>query len=93
MSLLDRLERALGRFAIPNVSLYLVIGQVFVLLAFLLGQLDLRALELVPLLVINGEPWRAVTFLFLPPPPGMLTTMIVGLPGMYLDITEASSRE
>ena len=71
MSLLDRLERSLGRYAIPNLALYLVIGQVFVLLAFLLGQLDLRALELVPLLVINGEPWRAVTFLFLPPPPGM----------------------
>jgi hypothetical protein len=49
MSLLDRLERSLGRYAIPNLALYLVIGQVFVLLAFLLGQLDLRALELVPL--------------------------------------------
>jgi hypothetical protein len=71
MSLLDRLERSLGRYAIPNLSLYLVMGQVFVLLAHLLGQLDLRALELVPLLVVNGEPWRAVTFLFLPPPPGM----------------------
>jgi len=33
MSFLDRLERALGRYAIPNAGLYLVIGQAFVLLA------------------------------------------------------------
>jgi len=28
MSLLSKLERSLSRFAIPNLSLYLVIGQV-----------------------------------------------------------------
>ena len=33
MSFLDKLERVFGRFAIPNLSIYLVIGQVFVLLA------------------------------------------------------------
>ena len=39
MSLLDKLERALGRFAIPGISLYLVIGQVFVVLATMAGIL------------------------------------------------------
>lgn len=68
MSLLDKLDRKLGRFAIPNVTLYLIIGQVFVFLSALLGLLDLRQFVLVPALVKGGEPWRLLTFLFYPPP-------------------------
>src|SRR5205809_1038839 len=30
MSLLDKLERAIGRWAIPNITLYLVIGHSFI---------------------------------------------------------------
>jgi hypothetical protein len=66
--MLDKLERWFGRFALPNVTLYLIIGQVFVTLCALLGQIDLNRLVLVPVLVLNGEPWRALSFLFLPPP-------------------------
>lgn len=66
--MLDKLERWLGRFALPNVTLYLIIGQVFVTLSAMVGLLDLRQFVLVPLLVIHGEPWRVITFLFFPPP-------------------------
>ncbi len=66
--MLDKLERALGRFALTNVTLYIIIGQVFVTLAVLLGRLDLGQFVLVPVLVTHGEPWRLVTFIFFPPP-------------------------
>jgi hypothetical protein len=66
--MLDFLERRLGRFAVTHVTLYLIIGQVFVCLSALLGLLDLRQFVLVPVLVVNGEPWRVLTFLFYPPP-------------------------
>jgi hypothetical protein len=65
---LDKLERWFGRFALPNVTLYLIIGQVFLTLSALLGLLDLRRFELIPYLALHGEPWRFVSFLFLPPP-------------------------
>lgn len=68
MPLLDPLERRFGRFAPTNVTLYLIIGQVFVTLAAMLGLLDLRQFVLVPALVTEGEPWRIFTFLFYPPP-------------------------
>lgn len=68
MSLLDPLERQFGRFAPANITLYLIIGQVFVCLSALLGMLDLRQFVLVPVLVADGEWWRLVTFLFYPPP-------------------------
>ena len=39
MSFLAKLERSLGRFAVPNLSLYLVLGQVIVYLGIILGKL------------------------------------------------------
>jgi hypothetical protein len=66
MSLLNRLERHLGRFAIENLSLYLVLGQVLVLGLVLLAHFDVERLALLPLAVRAGEAWRLVTFLFVP---------------------------
>ena len=77
MSLLTKLERIFGRFAIPNLSLYLVIGQVFVLLSHLMGLLDLSTFVLVPLLAKQGEWWRLVSMIFLPPAPGMFGYALV----------------
>jgi hypothetical protein len=66
--MLDKLERWFGRLALPNVTLYLIIGQVGVTLGALLGRLDLNDFVLVPAAVTHGQPWRLLTFLFLPPP-------------------------
>jgi hypothetical protein len=77
MSLLDKLERSLGRYAIPNLSLYFVVGQVFVLLGNLAGQIDLRHFVLLPALVLQGDWWRLFSFLLMPPPPGMFGYLFV----------------
>lgn len=77
MSFLDHLERALGRFAIPNISIYIIMGQVFVLLGSMLGRLDPTLFVLVPALVPQGEWWRLFTFLLMPPPPGMFGYIFV----------------
>lgn len=66
--MLDQLERRLGRFAIPHVTLYLIIGQVFVLLTSMFQLLDPSRLILDLLPATHGEPWRFVTFMFMPPP-------------------------
>ncbi len=71
MALLDKLERVLGRFAIPHLSLWIVIGQVFVLLSAMLGLVDLGYFVFVPELARHGEWWRAISFLLMPPPAGM----------------------
>ena len=79
MSLLTKLERFLGRFAIPNLSLYLIVGQVLVWgLAFLAG-FNLERIALLPAAVYAGEPWRLVTYLFLPPTMGAGTFALVFL--------------
>ena len=71
MTLLEKLERAFGRYAIRNLSIYIIIGQVFVLLGAMLNLLDLRLFVLVPVRVMLGEWWRLFTFiLYLAPPSG-----------------------
>lgn len=79
MKILDELRRRLSRLAVPYLTETLILGQVLVYVAVYLfpqpgggraGQpnLDLLgSLQLVPAIVLEGEIWRVVTFLFVPP--------------------------
>jgi len=77
ISLLDKMERRWGRYAVPNIALYFVIGQVFVLLASMLGKINVGWLVLVPQYVLEGQWWRVFTYLLVPPPPGMLGYLLI----------------
>ena len=68
MSLLTRFERLLGRFAIANLSLYLVAGQVLFWGLAVLTGFPLERIALLPVAVFAGEAWRVVTYLLVPPP-------------------------
>ena len=77
MSLIHRLERRFGRFAIPNLTGILIIGQVALyFLAMVREDLALDRVLLVPELVLQGQVWRLVTFLFTPPTTNPLFAMI-----------------
>jgi len=67
MRLLDTLEKKFRRFAIPNITLYLIIGQVIFYLFNMSGKFILMRVVLVPELVLDGEWWRLITFLLIPP--------------------------
>lgn len=94
MSLLNRLERHLGRFAIENLSLYLVLGQVLVLGLALLARFDVERLTLLPVAVLAGEAWRPVTFLFVPPVSSLtLTSALFQAFGWYMFYLMGSALE
>lgn len=67
MKFLDNLERKYRQFAIPNITLYLIIGQALVFVAYMSGNLDIGRIVFVPALVLEGEWWRLFMFLFIPP--------------------------
>jgi hypothetical protein len=67
MPILTKLERSLGRFAIPSLALYLVIGQIALYVAILTGRLQLEWILFVPRLVLMGQWWRILAFLLIPP--------------------------
>jgi hypothetical protein len=67
MNLLETLERKLRRYAVHNVTLYLILGQVLFFVFALSGRFILQRVVFIPDLVMAGEWWRLITFLFIPP--------------------------
>jgi hypothetical protein len=93
MPLLDSLERRFGRFGIPNLALYLVIGQVIVLLARMLQLVDVERLIFAPVLLLHGEWWRVFTFLFVVPVPQSMLGFVFAAFGWYLFYMMGSALE
>jgi hypothetical protein len=67
MVLLDKLDRKFRHFAVPNITPYLIIGQVFFYLVSMTERFDIMRIVLIPDLVLAGEWWRLITFIFIPP--------------------------
>ena len=80
MNLLDTLEHKYRRYAIPNMTVYLIAGQVLFFMFALSGRFILERVVLIPELVMAGEWWRLITFLFIPP----LTNPIFAFFAWYL---------
>jgi hypothetical protein len=66
MTILDRLEKTLGRFAIPGLIRYVVALNALVFILLTLQPDYIQALQLDPIAFKNGEIWRAVTWIFIP---------------------------
>lgn len=67
MTILDRLQRRFGRYAVPNVTVAFIFCQVVFYVIQYSKEGILDKATLVPQLVLQGEPWRLVSFLFQPP--------------------------
>jgi hypothetical protein len=65
--LLARLERRLGRYAIPNLILFVIAGMAMVFVLSLQRPEVVDRLELDMYAVRHGQYWRLVTFLIIPP--------------------------
>lgn len=65
---MNKMERKLGRFAIPNLMLYITATILVVYLAdFMLGMGIAGYLTLTRAAVFSGQVWRLITFIFVPP--------------------------
>ncbi len=67
MSFLNQLERRFGWIAIPNITLYIIIGQVIVFTLQTFANYPMEAIALIPAKVAEGEVWRLLTFIVYPP--------------------------
>lgn len=72
MRLLDRLEKKFGRYALPNVTVYLIAGQTLFYFLFMTGKLDRSQTWLAADRLLEGEWWRLVTFPLDPPAQSLL---------------------
>lgn len=69
MNFLDKMERKFGRYAIPNLSMWLIvgylIGYVCYYVPFLRPVLTFCMLD--PAAVMHGQVWRLITWVIMPP--------------------------
>ena len=67
MNFLSKMERKFGRFAIPNISLYLIMAYACGYLLNFMNPYIMSFLTLNPYAIIHGQVWRIVTWLLVPP--------------------------
>lgn len=67
MNFLYKLERKFGKYAISNLSLYLILCYVCGYLLNLINPAFLNYLTLNPYMILHGQIWRIVTWIIVPP--------------------------
>lgn len=67
MDWITKLEKRFGGWAIGNLGMFLVLGQVVVFGAVRFGVFTLDTFYLNSQLVMQGEVWRLISFVFIPP--------------------------
>ena len=58
------MERRMGWFAIPGITVYIVVGQVILWCLEVFAGYPMDAVILVPFRLAEGEIWRLFTFVF-----------------------------
>jgi membrane associated rhomboid family serine protease len=72
MNVLDKLERRFGAWAIPNFALFIVMANGLIYLLTQIRPEFVYQLLLNPDAIRQGQVWRIITFLFVPPSIGLL---------------------
>ena len=75
---LDKLERKIGRYAIPNLMNYLIVLYVIGFAVFTVNPLFyVRYLSLDPAMILQGQVWRIITFVMVPPSTNLILCVIL----------------
>lgn len=87
---LDKLERKLGRFAIPNLTVYLLVGYVigFGIVNLMRDMVGYLTLE--PALIIRGQVWRLISWVLIPPTDNLISLVFLVL--LYYSLGTALER-
>ncbi len=75
MKFLNKLERKFGRYAIRNLSMYMIIGYVIGYFMEMIGVLGFFTLN--PTLILRGQIWRLFTWVITPPEALNIFTLIM----------------
>lgn len=90
MNWLDKLERKLGRFAIPNLTVYLLVCYVIGFLLWNLMPEMIGYLTLEPALILRGQVWRLVSWILIPPSSNLISLVFLVL--LYYSLGTALER-
>lgn len=77
--LMNKMERKFGRYAISNISLYLIICYGFGYLIQMINPYFMNYLTLNPYLICRGQVWRLVSWILIPPSSSNLFFVLITL--------------
>lgn len=77
MKFINKLERKVGKHAIPNLTKYIIICYVIGYSLYYLAPNVLGYLTLDPQLILQGQIWRIITWILVPPGKPNLLTIIM----------------
>ena len=72
---LNKMERKIGKYAISNLSLYLIIAYVIGYILSMTGVMDVFSLN--PYYILKGQIWRILTWILVPPSTISIFTVIM----------------
>ena len=87
---LDKLEKKFGRFAIPNLTMYLIGAYIigFGIYYFLPGLFKWLTLE--PYFILKGQVWRVISWVLVPPSGSLISIIFIVL--LYYSLGTALDR-
>lgn len=78
MKWLNKLERKFGRYAIPNLMYYIIgITMAVYVVQYILNIPLYSYLAFIPGLIMKGQVWRIIAFIFIPPASSIVTIAFV----------------
>lgn len=79
MNWLDKLEKKFGRFAIQNLTVYLILGYIigYGVYHFMPGLLNMLTLE--PAYILKGQVWRVISWILVPPTGSLISIIFMAL--------------
>ena len=90
MNWLDKLEKKLGRYAIPNLTVYLLAGYIIGFGVYSLAPSLLNWLTLEPIYIMRGQVWRIISWVLIPPTGSLFSLLILVL--LYYSLGTALER-
>ena len=77
MNFINKLEKKFGKYAIPNISLYLILCYGCGYLLKMINPAFLNFLSLNPYAILHGQIWRIFTWILIPPESLSIFTVIM----------------
>ena len=90
MNWLNKLERKFGRYAIHNLTMYLLGGYVIGYGIYFLRPDLLNWLTLEPAMILRGQIWRIISWVLIPPGGNIITVIIMMM--LYYSLGSALER-
>jgi hypothetical protein len=77
MGFLNKMERKFGKYAIPNLTRYIIFAYVLGYLIDYTARNILQYMLLDPYMILHGQVWRIITWLLIPPEQFSIFTLIM----------------